>query len=89
MPLSRCVIQLPPKMLAHLREKRRDGYTISGYIRALLERDIGDVTHNEQVLVRKEVEVARLSQARDGLVKHLTQPAGLITAHGESKNGRD
>ncbi len=40
MPMERVLIQLPKPLKAKLNSLRTQGYTASGYIRALLERDL-------------------------------------------------
>ena len=37
---TRLLIQLPPVLMQKLNELRTQGYTASGYIRALLEREL-------------------------------------------------
>ena len=44
MKMERIVIQLPPALKARLDGLRRNGYTASGYIRSLLEREL-NATH--------------------------------------------
>ena len=41
MKMIRVLVQLPQPMKAQLEVLCRDGYTASGYIRALIERDLG------------------------------------------------
>lgn len=41
MKMIRVLVQLPQPVKAHLEALCRDGYTASGYIRALIERDLG------------------------------------------------
>ncbi len=41
--MERLMIQLPTPLKAQLDALRSQGYTASGYIRALLERDLGGV----------------------------------------------
>jgi len=50
--MKRVMIQLPTTLKAKLDALRRQGYTASGYIRALLEREL------------KETQVARKRDAR-------------------------
>ncbi len=40
MTMERVLIQLPPELKAKLDSLRAQGYTASGYIRALLEREL-------------------------------------------------
>ena len=40
MPMERVLIQLPKPLKAKLDALRTQGYTASGYIRALLEREL-------------------------------------------------
>jgi predicted DNA-binding protein len=40
MKMERVIIQLPPELKARLDALRRKGYTASGYIRSLLEREL-------------------------------------------------
>jgi len=40
MKMERVLIQLPTNLKAKLDGLRREGYTASGYIRALLEREL-------------------------------------------------
>jgi len=41
MKMERIMIQLPPALKEKLESLRTQGYTTSGYIRALLERELG------------------------------------------------
>ncbi len=43
MQMERVLIQLPKPLKAKLDALRTQGYTASGYIRALLERELGSV----------------------------------------------
>ena len=43
MMMERLMIQLPTPLKAKLDALRSQGYTASGYIRALLERELGGV----------------------------------------------
>ena len=40
--MERLMIQLPTPLKRRLDELRKKGYTASGYIRALLERELGE-----------------------------------------------
>ena len=40
MAMTRLLIQLPASLKAKLDEKKTQGYTASGYIRSLLEREL-------------------------------------------------
>ena len=42
MMMQRVMIQLPKPLKAKLDGLRKQGYTASGYIRALLERELGE-----------------------------------------------
>jgi len=42
--MQRVIIQLPTTLKRKLDGLRTQGYTASGYIRALLERELGDST---------------------------------------------
>ncbi len=44
MRMERLIIQLPSKLKRKLDGLRSQGYTASGYIRALLERELGQST---------------------------------------------
>ena len=44
MKMERLMIQLPPTLKQKLDSLRGQGYTTSGYIRALLERELGQST---------------------------------------------
>ena len=49
--MERLLIQVPPQIKAQLDELRSQGYTASGYIRALLERELNgkeEPTHGRQ-----------------------------------------
>ena len=48
MKKARLMIQLPIPLKRKLDALRREGYTASGYIRALLERELGKNTHHPQ-----------------------------------------
>ncbi len=51
MPMERVLIQLPKPLKAKLDSLRTQGYTASGYIRALLERELNKkegLTHGRQ-----------------------------------------
>ena len=43
MKMERMMIQLPPQLKGKLDALRQQGFTASGYIRALLERELGSV----------------------------------------------
>ncbi|MCH8039060.1 MAG: hypothetical protein IH977_01785 [Nitrospinae bacterium] len=43
MRMERLLIQVPTSLKRRLDELRKKGYTASGYIRALLERELGGV----------------------------------------------
>ncbi len=43
MKMERMMIQLPPQLKGKLDALREHGYTASGYIRALLERELRSV----------------------------------------------
>ena len=42
MKMERMMIQLPPQLKAKLDALREHGFTASGYIRALLERELNE-----------------------------------------------
>ena len=44
MRMERLIIQLPARLKRKLGGLRSQGYTASGYIRALLERELGSTT---------------------------------------------
>lgn len=44
--LVRIVIQLPPELKSRLDELKQQGYTASGFIRAVLEREFAKQDHN-------------------------------------------
>ena len=46
MRMQRVMVQLPPTLKARLDALRKQGTTASGYIRALLERDLASVRKN-------------------------------------------
>ena len=48
MPMERVLIQLPKTLKAKLDSLRTQGYTASGYIRAMLEREFRTTTHRLQ-----------------------------------------
>ncbi len=48
MQMERILIQLPKPLKAKLDALRQQGYTASGYIRALLEREFRTTTHRSQ-----------------------------------------
>ena len=48
MKMERMMIQLPMDLKAKLDALRTKGYTASGYIRALLERELSRATSNEK-----------------------------------------
>ncbi len=51
MAMERLLIQVPPQIKQRLDELRSQGYTASGYIRALLEREFNEkegLTHGRQ-----------------------------------------
>ena len=45
MAMERLLIQVPPLIKQRLDELRSQGYTASGYIRALLERELSHDSH--------------------------------------------
>lgn len=49
MQMERILIQLPKALKAKLDALRKQGYTASGYIRALLERELG----NQKPVIKK------------------------------------
>ena len=44
--LVRIVIQLPPELKSRLDDLKQQGYTASGFIRAVLEREFARHDHN-------------------------------------------
>ena len=51
MKMERMMIQLPPQLKGKLDALRQQGFTASGYIRALLERELNEKegpTHGRQ-----------------------------------------
>lgn len=46
--MARILVQLPPALKAKVDSLRSEGYTVSGYIRNLLERELNQFTPNEQ-----------------------------------------
>ena len=53
--LVRIVIQLPVELKEQLDALKQQGYTTSGFIRAMLERELGKVGANPQPVMRKVV----------------------------------
>jgi len=42
MPMTRILVQVPEPLKMKLNALRAQGFSIAGYIRALLERELGD-----------------------------------------------
>jgi predicted DNA-binding protein len=53
--LVRIVIQLPPELKEQLDRLKQQGYTTSGFIRAMLERELDKVESLSQPTIRKVV----------------------------------
>ncbi len=53
--LVRIVIQLPVELKEQLDALKQQGYTTSGFIRAMLERELGKVETRPQPAMRKVV----------------------------------
>ena len=47
MKMERMMIQIPKELKGKLDSLRNQGYTASGYIRALLERELGQPTKKQ------------------------------------------
>jgi metal-responsive CopG/Arc/MetJ family transcriptional regulator len=53
--LVRIVIQLPVELKEHLDSLKQQGYTASGFIRAMLERELAKANTRPQPVMRKIV----------------------------------
>jgi metal-responsive CopG/Arc/MetJ family transcriptional regulator len=53
--LVRIVIQLPIELKEQLDELKQQGYTTSGFIRAMLERELAKIESRPQPAMRKVV----------------------------------
>jgi metal-responsive CopG/Arc/MetJ family transcriptional regulator len=53
--LVRIVIQLPVELKEQLDALKQQGYTTSGFIRAMLERELGKTETKPQPVMRKVV----------------------------------
>jgi hypothetical protein len=53
--LVRIVIQLPPELKEQLDRLKQQGYTTSGFIRAMLERELNTVESRTQPTMRRVV----------------------------------
>jgi metal-responsive CopG/Arc/MetJ family transcriptional regulator len=53
--LVRIVIQLPVELKAQLDVLKQQGYTTSGFIRAMLERELSKLEPRPQSMIRKVV----------------------------------
>lgn len=53
--LVRIVIQLPIELKEQLDELKHQGYTTSGFIRAMLERELAKIDSRPQSAMRKVV----------------------------------
>ncbi len=51
--LVRIVIQLPVELKEQLDALKQQGYTTSGFIRAMLERELGKVDQRAHSVIRK------------------------------------
>lgn len=51
--LVRIVIQLPIELKEQLDALKQQGYTTSGFIRAMLERELGKAEHRPHPAIRK------------------------------------